>query len=212
MTTLSPEAPRALSVWFSSVIEAGRRMVADLGGKRRDLGPLLMLFWTWMSRKMRRFEQLAERAALGLPPPAKRPSRTRKQPTPEPQAAPPTPPTLRLPRRNGWLLHLFPGVGLGITGTRLYHRITTDPELQALIEAVPELGRVLRPVLRAFGADPIPLLALPQRPRPPRIRKPRPERPRRERRLTDAALRRLIAPPPDMPDPLGVRFERRRKS
>ena len=184
-------------------------MVANEAGRRRHLGPLMMLFWNWLSAKMRRFERLAERAARGRPPPP-RPHRTR----PEPEGDPPQPKRLRLPQGRAWLLRLLPNAGLGVTGTRLHHRITTDPELQALIAAVPELGRVLRPVLWAFGADPIPLLALPERDRPPRRRVPRirPEKPcPYDPPLTATALRRLIAPPPGMPDPLGVRFERRRK-
>ena len=208
---VSPETALGLSSWFSAVIERGRRMVAEAAGRRRDrtLDPVMMVFWNWMARAMRLFERSAQRVAQGLPPPRPRPPRPspqRPEPLPvESGSPPPKPKPLRLPSSRAWMLRLVPNEGLAWVGTILHHRITTDSELQALLAAAPELGRVLRPILRAFGSPPLPLLDLPKRPRTPRPRKPRETRPRPADWMpSQAELTRILALPPGMPDLWGT--------
>jgi hypothetical protein len=83
---------------------------------------------------------------------------------------PPTPrPKYDPPHDFGWLAGTLKWQGC-FFGNSLYDLIRTDPEIRALLEAAPQLTRVLRPLLRAFGHKPEPGLLPPLPPRRSRAR------------------------------------------
>ena len=219
MTLLSPLAAKGVSDRVSEILGQLRQHVANRLAPRRDLQPLVLLLWGTMARAMRRFARYAEWAATGRPPP--KPKRVPREPDPTTPSQP-SKPRRRLSRRWAWLNAQAPGAGN--FGSQLQHMIDTDPEMQALLMAVPEARTMLQPILRILGVGPGPdhrrLEARHRRAMaraagtlpPPKPRQPRAPRPRPaswEPRLSDRALRKLIAPSPGMPDPLGVRFNGR---
>ena len=123
-------------------------------------GWLILLIWSRLGRIAKRLARIFAQLEAGtLKPPRKRPPATRK-----PAARPPPPDGKKLPRGFGWLVPLVPGIGFG--RGRL-EALLAAPEMQALLEATPQLGRQLRPLCHMFGLRPLPpLLQLPPRPTP----------------------------------------------
>jgi hypothetical protein len=148
---------------------------------RRDTGfragPVANLLWTRLAHLRGRVARLAERLAAG-----KEPGVPRRRPTPDGtawQRTPAHPPQLLLPRNGGWMLRLVPDAVA--TGSQLQF-LLADPEMVALAEAAPQLGRLLRPLCRGLGVVMPGYLKPPPRPRaarPPAERKPRAPRPLR---------------------------------
>jgi hypothetical protein len=193
-------------------------------GVRRDAGllagPVAMLLWTRLARLRGRIIRLAERLAsgkgVGVPrrSPTPRDTSTRRD-TGRTQCRP----QQLVPRGTGWLIRLVPEAAAA--GSQLQH-LLADPEMAALVQAAPQLGRLLRPLCRSLAVQP-PQYLLPERrpraPRAPRPEKPRPEKPRPERprpaRLLPWPVSRWIGnaglpwplqsppptPPPPSPDP-----------
>jgi hypothetical protein len=99
-------------------------------------------------------------------------------------------------------------------GSQLRH-LLADPEMAALIEAAPQMGRLLRPLCRSLGVRlPPGLLPPPRAPKPRKPRSPQPPRPapadgaaawrsRAVRRAAWPGLNRRYAEhgPPWLPDP-----------
>jgi hypothetical protein len=79
------------------------------------------------------------------------------------------------PHDFGWLARTLKWQGC-FFGNSLYDLIRTDPEIRALLEAAPQLTRVLGPLLRAFGhkLEPGMLPPLPPNRRVPPSRAPAP--------------------------------------
>jgi hypothetical protein len=72
----------------------------------------------------------------------------------------------RFPSSPGWLLH-YVQLEAAATANLLRHMLEHDPEMRALLEAAPQLGRILRPLLRMVSAAPLPArLVRPSRPPP----------------------------------------------
>jgi hypothetical protein len=135
---------------------------------RRDAGflaqPVAMLLWTRLALLRARVTRLAARLADG-----KGSGVPRNPPTPSGTALKPRRPTQRvLPRSAGWLIPLVPEAAAA--GSQLRH-LLADPEMAALIEAAPQMRRLLGPLCRSLGVRLPPDLLPP--PRAPKPRKPR---------------------------------------
>ncbi len=98
------------------------------------IGPM----WRWLTQAARRFE----RSVTG---PAR--ARTARS-APATQTRPRAP---LLPTRRGWLVRELGWEAAGY-GSQLAH-LLAEPQMQALIVAVPGVGRVLRPLCRMLGYD-----------------------------------------------------------
>ena len=192
---------RAPAERFALIIDLLRRAVAARNIEGGFARPLIALVWGHLGRLGIRFARLAARIAAGR-------AAIRRRATPRPAAAAsarPKPP-LRLPQGVGWLRRLGPEVRAG--ASQLQH-LLTDPEMLALIEAAPQMGRILRPLCHMLGVTLPPALVLPPRPAapasPPRRATVRPSAaappaaaPGRRRRTSPPLLR----PPPCGPPPL----------
>jgi hypothetical protein len=188
--------PADLSDRFAAILEglyqATARTVRDPVS-----GLLILLICGRLRRITARFASLAARYAAGTLRPLRTPT---TEPRTEPRTAGPDSPPPRdpprdpLPRGYAWLIRLVPGAAN--FGTQLQY-LLSQPEMAAMIAAVPQMSRLLRPLCRALAAHPTP--ALP--PDPPRIRPPRPQRekqPRPPRQTPDPRILRR-KPPPDEP-------------
>jgi hypothetical protein len=135
--------------------------VAIQSAKWAYITPLMVLVWGRLRRMSRRFASLVARMEAGrLKPP--RPA----APNPDPGRTRPPPPQPPFPSSPGWLLH-YVQLEAAATANLLRHMLEHDPEMRALLEAAPQLGRILRPLLRMVSAAPLPArLVRPSRPPP----------------------------------------------
>ena len=165
---------------FALIVGTLSRMVAAHIAKDRAAGPTIVLIWQRLQRLVARFAAMAARAEAGT----LRPLRPRPAPpeTQNPQTPPedrpkrPAPPKNPLPQNFGWLVRMMQVTAS--SGSQLQYFLS-QPEVKAFLEAVPQAGKLLRPLCRAlaFHPDPAVLPPPPPRPkRPPRPRKPRPPR------------------------------------
>ncbi len=168
--------PRDLTERFDLLIRRLCDAVAIQSARHPFLTPLLVLVWTRLRRMARRFASLAARMEAGrLKPPRPTiqnadPDRTR------PPRPPPQPP---FPSSPGWLLH-YVRLEAAATASLIRHMLEHDPEMRALLEAAPQLGRILRPLLGMVSRDPLPARLIrppPPAPPPPRPPTATPERP-----------------------------------
>jgi hypothetical protein len=145
-----------------------RALSAQSNTQCRVAGPLLLLVWNRLCGMRNRFTALAARVRAGtLPAPA--PPRQRAA-TPRPAAAPDFP---KLPPlSSGWLLRMVPEPWhLNAWRTPL-QELLADPEMAAVVQAAPQMGRILRPLCHMLHEEPPPYLLLPKRPRRPRPARP----------------------------------------
>jgi hypothetical protein len=164
---MSWTAPPAAADRFVLIIDGLCRVVAARHG-RGLAGPLIVLIWGRLRRLAARFAVLAAHVRAGTLP------ATRRRATPRPAAAPRAfvaPP--RTPRGFAWLVRLVPEAAP--YGEVLRH-LLDDPEMAALLEAAPRMGRLLRPLCRMLGAAP------PGGTLPPPLGQRSPRKPRRPRR------------------------------
>ena len=128
---------------------------------------LVQLFWNRLARTIRRFATLHAAWQQGTlkPPRTRTPSETRRTSRP---------PALRLPTGHAWLHRHAPEIA---PAAGMLDAFVQDQELRRFATEEPRIGRLLRPICRAFGVVPPPELRLPPRPRAPRKPRPRRERP-----------------------------------
>ncbi len=193
-------APRNLTERFDWVIQRLCDAVAIQSAKWAYITPLMVLVWGRLRRMSRRFASLAARMEAGrLKPPraaVPNPDPDRARP---PRPPPPWPP---VPSTPGWLLH-YVQLEAAATANLLLHMIEHDPEMRALLDAAPRLGRILRPLLRMVSLAPLPAtLVRPPRPQPPRPEPPTPRLPL----VTTAKAAATVAPTAatTAPDPPGL--------
>ncbi len=157
-------APRNLTERFDLLIRRLCDAVAIQSAKWAYITPLMVVVWGRLRRMSRRFAALVARMEAGrLKPP--RPAAPNPDPgrTRPPRPPPPWPP---VPSSPGWLLHYLQ-LEAAATASLLRHMLEHDPELRALLEAAPQVGRILRPLLRMVSRDPLPTrLMSPPRPAP----------------------------------------------
>jgi hypothetical protein len=145
----------------------------------RVLGPWTAPIWSRLNRANRRLAALLAHLAAGRLPRRRspRPSGTCRAPAARDPLAPE--PLPALPRAHGWLVRIvgYHAAGRGSQLQVLLH----DPATIAVLQAIPTIGRTLRPFCRLLGVTLPPVLQLPPRaPRPVRT-------PARDARPTQAA-------------------------
>jgi hypothetical protein len=153
---------------FSRFIEALRQGVIDGAARRQlitplvPLGPLLGALLTYLVETSRRLAALHARFAAGKLPaaprrsPMSRPAGERPIAGRRPPAIPPGPVLLEY--------------DLGVYASEL-RALLDDPEMQALLAAAPQPGRLLRSLWRRLTGDPLPeMLRLPRKPRQARLK------------------------------------------
>ena len=123
-------------------------------------GPL----WSWLNRTVQRFGRV--RMVPAAPVAAPRPQRVRTVPVDR----------VRLPSGRGWLVKALGWEAAGY-GSQL-DALLPEPELVALLETVPAVGRLLRPLARMLGVTvgPVVVQAVAAVMRKVRPRKPRAKR------------------------------------
>ena len=141
-------------------------------------GPLTLAIAIRLQRIRNRIARYTARWHSGtLTPPRRRPAAPRR---PKPRAAGPWDHLPKLPRGRLWLVRLVPGIGVGANHLRI---LLEDPEMAAMLQAAPQIGRTLRPFWHMLSSDPLPPAL--QRPGPAVAASPTP-------RPAEAAM----APPP----------------
>jgi hypothetical protein len=157
--------PRTPAERFAGILDLLHRALAAQGVRGRLVGPLLLAVCARLRRAVAHVTRLAAQVAAGTLPkpraPYSRRPRAPRSPTPPDPAKPP------IPAGFAWLLRLMDEAARHwVAGARaqLQH-LLSDPDMVALIEAAPQMGRSLRPVCRMLGLRPPPPLARPRRPR-----------------------------------------------
>lgn len=117
---------------------------------------LIVPLWNWLNRAVRRLERAMTGPAVARAAVAK-------------QARGPRAQGVRLPGGRGWLVRVL-GHEAAASASQLQH-LLNDPEMQAMLVALPAVGRVLRPVCRMLGVTEVAGLAAPAvAPKPRRVR------------------------------------------
>ncbi len=146
--------PRTQAERFAGIIDGLCRAVAARGaGRDRLAGPLVVLIWMRLRSIAAQVVALAARIAAGRHRryPARRPPRR--------PAAPRRRVPLVLPHAPAWLLPLVPCEAGGYASQ--LRCLLAEPEAAALLDAAPQMRRLLRPLCRMLG------VRLPPPPRPP---------------------------------------------
>ena len=201
----SNPAERFAAIIATLVAMVAARLVRPFGSGPAGHPALALAIATRLQRLRNRLASLHARWRAGtLRPPRQRPPRQRPPrqrpaaPPRRPAAATGTPPTL--PRSRLWLVRLVPGSGVGANYLKI---LLDDPEMQALIEAAPQAGRILRPFWHMLSRDPLPPLLQPPRPQQPRPAPPPQAAPPPAAAATPPSGRpaRPHRPPPSPPAP-----------
>ncbi len=154
--------PRNLTERFDLLIRRLCDAVAIQSAKYAYLTPLMVLVWGRLRRMSQRFAALVARMEAGR----LRPPRPAVQNPDRPRPQHPPPPWPPVPSIPGWLLH-YVQMEAAATSSLLRHMLEHDPEMRALLQAAPQLGRILRPLLRMVSPAPLPQrLIRPPRPAP----------------------------------------------
>jgi len=142
---------------FACILDGLCSAVAARGGGRDRLaGPLVVLIWSRLRRIAAQVAALAARIAAGR----QRRYPARRPPRPAPRRAA----QRKLPHSPAWLLALVPqAAGYG---SQLQH-LLAEPEFAALVDAAPQMRRLLRPLCRMLGVRRPAAPALPPRPAEP---------------------------------------------
>jgi hypothetical protein len=146
---------------FTSLMEEICRVLSKHGRERFVAEPLLLLIWNRIMRMARRFASLAERVRTGTLADTA-PARSRDASPPPAGAAeqPRVAPAEVLPRHFRWLVNMLPEAEtFGADLCWLLQRL----EMEELIFAAPQVGRILRPLCRMLGVEPTAALRLPVR-------------------------------------------------
>ncbi len=146
-----PAAP-AYADRLRRIVDGLARVVGDhANANRGNLATiaLVLLLQARLFRFAREFAAFAARAAAGRALPVRARASRRG-----PVAAGPDAPAAKLPRDDGWV------VRMGGWKAAHYHallgQMLAEPEMQALLEAVPRARRILRPLLRMLAIDVLP--------------------------------------------------------
>ena len=133
---------------FSNILSDLQAVIAVHAARDRALTALLVALWGRIARMKTRLERLVALWRAGKLPKARAPwvrgaavapSGTKKH---------------SFPRSRGWLTGKL-GYEVAAFGSQLRH-LLTDAECVAFLEAVPQAGRILRPLLRMLSIDPLP--------------------------------------------------------
>jgi hypothetical protein len=127
--------------------------------------PFFVFIWGRVSRTVLRFERLVTLWRAGTLPKSRPSKRRPKSATPRPTSA--------LPQGKAWLLRLLADHTARAHASQLQHFLDTEPDLPAFLAAIPQAGRLLRPLAHMLGLT-LPAAIAPK----PRTPKPRPKKPR----------------------------------
>lgn len=135
---------------FSTILSSLQAAIAVVAARDRRLTVLMVAMWGRIARMGRRLERLVAMWRAGTLPDARAPHAR------APRARPATTATTRpcYPTAPDWLLRTL-GHDAAAAGLQLRH-LLTDEECVAFLAAVPQAGRILRPLLRMLSRDPLP--------------------------------------------------------
>ena len=128
-------------------------------------GALVGPLWSWLNRSVQRFGRARSVAVPMLPLAA----RARAPMVGVDRAA-----RVRFPAGRGWLVKALGWEAAGY-GSQL-QTLLAEPEMVALLAALPAVGRVLRPLGRMLGVPVGPVVVKVAKVRVARVRRPRPRR------------------------------------
>ena len=152
----APEVVRRLEMIVSAVAALiARRFLRD----PRYMA-LIVPLWGWLNRTVRRFGRVRVDAA---------PSVVRVKRERGAAGA-----RVRLPVGKAWLIKALGWEAVAF-GSQL-RTLLAEPEMAALLAALPRAQRVLRPLGRMLGVEVGPVVVRVRKPRPPVVRKPRVKR------------------------------------
>ena len=130
-------------------------------GKPGLAGPLTLAIAIRLQRMRSRIARFAARWQAGtLAPPRPRPARPRRERT-APGQWDHLP---KLPRGRLWLVRLVPGIGVGANYLRI---LLDEPDMVAMLQAAPQIGRTLRPFWHMLSKEPLPPILQRQEPSAP---------------------------------------------
>lgn len=132
---------------FANILSDLRAAIAARAARDRALTVLLVALWGRIARMGTRLERLVALWRAGKLPKARA---LRVGRVSAPRAAN----GVRFPSAPGWLLRKL-GFEVAAFGSQLQH-LLADAECTAFLAAVPQAGRILRPLLRMLTVDPVP--------------------------------------------------------
>ena len=138
---------------FSTILSSLQAAIAVVAARDRRLTVLLVAMWGRIARMGSRLERLVAMWRAGTLPQARARARS-------PRARPATTAMTRpcYPTAPDWLLRTL-GHDAVAVGLQLRH-LLTEQECAAFLAAVPQAGRILRPLLRMLSRDPLPAVVL----------------------------------------------------
>ncbi len=145
--------PSGILPRFSLLIEAMKRGLIEGARRRQRIGPtgppgsLVGVLLKYLMDTWRRLTALQARLAAG-----KLPTAPRRTATPRPTADRPRPPRRPPAIPSGPVLRQY---GMAYFAYAL-RDLLDDPEMQALLAAAPQAGRLLRPLWRKLSPEPLP--------------------------------------------------------
>jgi hypothetical protein len=157
MLWVAPPEPTDIIERLFGIITKLRWGLGERGVKERLLSQLMLLTSARLGRLYARVARLATAAREGRFPVARPPRKRTRPERPKP------PPEQRLPRRFGWLIQMVPETR---QMAPLFQHWLEDPEVRALVEKVPLLGRYLRPLGHMLQLELPAALRLPKRKKP----------------------------------------------
>ena len=164
-----PEDAAALAARLGLIVGGLAALVARRFLKEPQFFALIVPLWGWLGRVGRRFA-----VAIARPAVVRRRSAAASRVNAPVAAVAARPAVVRLPSGHGWLVRALGWEAAGY-GSQL-QALLAEPEMQALLDAVPAVGRALRPLGRMLGVQ-----VGPARVKPPAAAKPRAVRVRRPR-------------------------------
>jgi hypothetical protein len=132
---------------FSLILIDLQAAIAARAARDRAWTVLLVALWGRVGRARARLERLIAQWRAGTLPKVRAARVGRVH-------AARVPPVVRYPTKHAWLSSRI--WGTGAFGSQLEHALLTDAECQAFLAAVPQAGRILRPLLRMLGVAPVP--------------------------------------------------------
>ena len=134
---------------FALILTNLQAVIAAKAARDRTLTVLLVALWARVARMGTRLERLVALWRAGkLPKP--RAARAAGERIDAPQRKP----RIRFPSAPGWLRRQL-GYEVGAFASQLQHALTGE-EAKAFLAAVPQAGRILRPLLGMLIFDPLP--------------------------------------------------------
>ncbi|MBC7636228.1 MAG: hypothetical protein H7251_11565 [Acetobacteraceae bacterium] len=133
---------------FSRILTDLQAAIARRAARDRTLTVLLLAVWGRIARMRARLERLVALWRAGVPPLAPVPRAPRTSRAGQLTTIP------NYPTAPDWLVRTLGHEAVAV-GLQLRH-LLTEAECEAFLAAVPQAGRVLRPLLRMLSGDPLP--------------------------------------------------------